>query len=115
MSKDGLKTFDELPKYLFVSSKRRSMQEFFLVVVKYENEGDSNAYFAMYARYSSRTCEINPHLVLFWECAPTLDLVTKKFVARYNLVKSKINGREWLGGLPIKLYLHNPIYSKNAI
>ena len=82
----------EKPKYLVCSNKR-----FRPLVIQYENEGDSNAYFAMYAQEASKGMSVNPERVLFWVCAPTRDEVLERFDAKFKDVESLIEDRLWKG------------------
>lgn len=90
------KSFEDLPRYIAYQTVGKVFT-YLPVIVKRENTGRGNAYFAMYARYYTRTGKMNPEQVLFWVCASTLNEVIENFIEEYNKNEQFIKDRIWYG------------------
>lgn len=100
-------TFEDLPKYLRIDTGE-DMLYYHPTIIKWENDGISNAYFAMYARYYLKSGQINPKQVLFFVNAGTFNEVVQKFIAEYRRNEEYIkDGRIWTGERPKIIDLTN--------
>lgn len=99
-------TFKNLPKYLIIDTGEDELL-YRPMIFKYENDGNRNAYFAMYARYYTGTGNINPAQVLFYVYAPSYDEAEKLFLEEYSKNSEYINGRYWIGDRPKIIDLMN--------
>ena len=90
------KSFEDLPRYIAYETVGKVFT-YLPIIVKRENAGLPNAYFAMYARYYTRTGKMNPEQVLFWTCASTLNEVIEKFIEEYNKNERFVRNRIWQG------------------
>lgn len=102
-------SIDDLPKLLIVETEKENV-EYRPVIFKYENEGDENAYYAMYAKFDAQD-KLDTTRVLFWVCAPTFDGATNAFVDKFNELSRFINGRTWTSCQAAKLNLLNPQFT----
>lgn len=100
------KSFEDLPRYIAYETVGKVFT-YLPIIIKRENEGLSNAYFAMYARYYTRTGKMNPEQVLFWTCAGSLNDVVEKFIGEYNRNEHLVTDRIWQGDRPKIINLTN--------
>lgn len=98
--------FNDLPKYLIIDTGEDELL-YRPTIFKWENDGNTNAYFAMYARYYPASGNINPSQVLFCVFAPTYDKAKKLFLEEYGKNIKYINGRYWVGERPRIIDLMN--------
>ena len=99
-------TFDDLPKYISIDTGKGSL--FFRpTIIKFENEGLSNAYYAMYARYYPKSRQIKPEQVLFFVMSSTFDDLEEKFIVEYKRNESFIKDYKWTGERPLIIDLMN--------
>lgn len=99
-------TFSDLPKYLMIERGKETMY-FHPVVIKWEWDGHSNAYYAMYAKFNPRSCTLNLSKVLFWVSAGSYEAAQDAFVNKVNKMRHYIDVKTWKGDLPVKLDLAN--------
>ena len=101
-----VKSFKDLPKYI----EYETSNDVFIyhpTIIKWENEGLTNAYYAMYARYYPRSRKIDSGQVLFYVCAGSFTEVVDKFIIEYNQNAQFIKGRKWIGDNPKIIDLMN--------
>lgn len=91
--------FNDLPKYLIIDTGKDELL-YRPTIIKWENDGNMNAYFAMYARYYTGSGNINPTQVLFFVNAPSYDEAEKLFLEEYDKNKKYIKGKYWIGDNP---------------
>lgn len=64
--------------------------------------GLPDAYFAMYARYYTRSCQINPTQVLFFVHESNYDKTIVAFIEKYNEMRWFVNDKGlWTGERPL--------------
>lgn len=98
--------FNDLPKYLIIDTGKDELL-YRPTIIKWENDGLGNAYFAMYARYYTGYGNINPTQVLFFVYAPSYDEAVKLFLEEYSRNGKYIKGRYWVGDRPKIIDLMN--------
>lgn len=98
--------FKDLPKYLIIDTGEDELL-YHPTIFKWENDGNTNAYFAMYARYYTGSGNINPSQVLFCVYAPSYDEAEKLFLEEYSKNSKYIKGRYWVGDRPRIIDLMN--------
>ncbi len=98
--------FKDLPKYLIIDTGEDELL-YRPTILKWENDGNRNAYFAMYARYYTGFGNINPTQVLFYVYAPSYDEAEKLFLEEYSRNSKNIKGRYWIGDRPKIIDLMN--------
>lgn len=98
--------FKDLPKYLIIDTSKEELL-YRPTIIKWENDGLGNAYFAMYARYYTGSGNINPTQVLFFVYAPSYDEAEKLFLEEYSRNGKYIKGRYWVGDRPKIIDLMN--------
>ena len=91
--------FNDLPKYLIIDTGKDELL-YRPTIIKWENDGNMNAYFAMYARYYTGSGNINPTQVLFFVYAPSYDEAVKLFLEEYSRNGKYIKGIHWVGDRP---------------
>lgn len=103
---NAVKSFEDLPKYI----EYETTNDVFIyhpTIMKWENEGLTNAYYAMYARYYPISKKIVPEQVLFYVCASSFNEVVDKFINEYSQNAKFIKGRKWIGDKPKIIDLMN--------
>lgn len=96
-----IESFDDLPKWIGYDTGKDILC-FHPIIFKWENVGISNAYFAMYARYYTRSCQINPTQALFFVHESSYDKAVFAFIEKYNQMRWLINGKGlWTGERPL--------------
>ena len=98
--------FKDLPKYLIIDTGKDELL-YRPTIIKWENDGNMNAYFAMYARYYTGSGNINPTQVLFFVYAPSYNEAEKLFLDEYARNGKSIKGRYWVGDRPKIIDLMN--------
>ncbi len=98
MKTDTVKTFDDLPKFIEYDTIGKTFY-FHPIIIKIENKGLYNSYYAMYARLYQQA-NINPKQVLFFVTAGTLSEVKNKFIKEYNKQRDCIHNKKWIGEAP---------------
>lgn len=94
-----VKSFDELPKYIEYETAN-DVFHYHPTIMKWENDGCANAYYAMYARYYPASCKINPEQVLFFVCSSSFNGAVERFIDEYNKNSQFIKGKIWIGDRP---------------
>lgn len=96
--------FDELPKAIAVE-KHNTTAYFQPIIFKFENDGHSNAYFAMYAKYNPRSHTFDVSKALFWAKGASCDEAVSGLLEKYSELKKFIKGRSWVGEPPASINL----------
>lgn len=77
------------------------------VIIKWEWDGNSNAYYAMYAKLLPHTCRLDISKVLFWASGRTYEDAQNTFLKKAEELHEFIAGKSWIGLPPVKLDLVN--------
>ena len=101
-----INTFDELPKMIEYETVGKVLY-FYPTIIKWENVGLDNAYYAMYSRYYKRSGNINAQQVLFCVSAGSFQKVIDRFIEEYNIQQNNIDNRVWKGDRPKIIDLMN--------
>lgn len=91
--------FEDLPKYIKIDTGEDELF-YHPIVFKWEWEGHSNAYYAMYARCYNGTGNFNPSQVLFHVSAPSYEDAVEKFLEEYERKRKYVKGGYWIGDNP---------------
>lgn len=98
--------FDELPKSIEYET---AVGRFYYhpAIMKFENHGLENAYFAMYARYYPKSGRINAEQVLFFVYARSFSEVIRCFLDAYSKNEKFIVDMKWVGERPLIINMKN--------
>lgn len=102
-----VKSFEDLPKYIKYETDNNKVFYYRPTIIKWENKGLSNAYYAMYARYYPRSRKINHEQALFWVCSSSFNDVLLRFIDKYNNNVQFIKDYTWIGDRPKIIDLMN--------
>ena len=100
-------TFEDLPKYL-IYGKGDKEKLFRPTVFKWEWEGHSNAYFAMYAQYNPGSKTLRVNRALIWAIGSSYDEALERFLAKCKENRKFMSGKTWKGDKPFDIDLMNP-------
>lgn len=103
---DNPNTFNSIPKYLMYE-KGKEIMYFHPVIIKWEWDGHSNAYYAMYAKFLPHSCRLDLSKVLFWVSGRSYEEAQDAFLRKVAELHESIAGKNWIGLPPVKLDLVN--------
>lgn len=101
-----ISSFDELPKSIEYETAAGRFY-YHPTIIKFENHGLENAYFAMYARYYPKSGRINAEQVLFYVYAGSFSEVIISFLDAYSKNEKFVVDMKWIGERPLIINMKN--------